>query len=100
MSRAPRNSNPSTDLSGPRPVIPRRNENFRQYQPFSWLTTCLFADVLRLKKKYRNVMSKFDLGKEVFFKSPHDQSTFEISRKILEPNWEDHWVLRQQCNGF
>ncbi|CAN8260417.1 unnamed protein product [Cochlearia groenlandica] len=42
----------------------------------------LVEKLRRLKKKYRNVMSKISLGKEVFFKSPHDQSTFEISRKI------------------
>ncbi|KAF8045744.1 hypothetical protein N665_4486s0002 [Sinapis alba] len=42
----------------------------------------LVEKLRRLKKKYRNVMSKITSGKEVFFKSPHDQSTFEISRKI------------------
>ncbi|KAG2318257.1 hypothetical protein Bca4012_069254 [Brassica carinata] len=42
----------------------------------------LVEKLRRLKKKYRNVMSKFGSGKEVVFKSPHDQSTFEISRKI------------------
>ncbi|CAH8386152.1 unnamed protein product [Eruca vesicaria subsp. sativa] len=42
----------------------------------------LVEKLRRLKKKYRNVMSKFGSGKEFFFKSPHDQSTFEISRKI------------------
>ncbi|KAF3530242.1 hypothetical protein DY000_02043885 [Brassica cretica] len=42
----------------------------------------LVEKLRRLKKKYRNVMSKFGSGKEVLFKSPHDQSTFEISRKI------------------
>ncbi|ESQ49587.1 hypothetical protein EUTSA_v10020724mg [Eutrema salsugineum] len=42
----------------------------------------LVEKLRRLKKKYRNVMSKISSGKEVFFKSPHDQSTFEISRKI------------------
>ncbi|PSS19083.1 Transcription factor [Actinidia chinensis var. chinensis] len=36
----------------------------------------------RLKKKYRNVSSKIDSGKEFVFKSPHDYTTFEISRKI------------------
>ncbi|KAL1211660.1 putative transcription factor [Cardamine amara subsp. amara] len=42
----------------------------------------LVEKLRRLKKKYRNVMSKISSGKEVFFKSPHDQATFEISRKI------------------
>ncbi|CAL9231842.1 unnamed protein product [Arabidopsis halleri] len=42
----------------------------------------LVEKLRRLKKKYRNVMSKFSSGKEVFFKSPHDQATFDISRKI------------------
>ncbi|XP_010524902.1 PREDICTED: probable transcription factor At3g04930 [Tarenaya hassleriana] len=42
----------------------------------------LVEKLRRLKKKYRNVMSKVSAGKEVFFKSPHDQATFEISRKI------------------
>ncbi|XP_057774800.1 LOW QUALITY PROTEIN: probable transcription factor At5g28040, partial [Salvia miltiorrhiza] len=36
----------------------------------------------RLKKKYRNVISKFGTGKEYTFKSPHEQATFEISSKI------------------
>ncbi|PSS26720.1 Transcription factor [Actinidia chinensis var. chinensis] len=36
----------------------------------------------RLKKKYRNASSKIDSGKEFVFKSPHDYTTFEISRKI------------------
>ncbi|GAU21430.1 hypothetical protein TSUD_32610 [Trifolium subterraneum] len=36
----------------------------------------------RLKKKYRNVLQKFDSGKEFIFKTPHDQATFEISHKI------------------
>ncbi|KAG2316523.1 hypothetical protein Bca4012_067391 [Brassica carinata] len=42
----------------------------------------LVEKLRRLKKKYRNVMSKIGSGKEVFFKSPHDQATFDISRKI------------------
>lgn len=42
----------------------------------------LVEKLRRLKKKYRNVMSKISSGKEVFFKSPHDQATFDISRKI------------------
>jgi len=42
----------------------------------------LVEKLRRLKKKYRNVVSKIDSGKEYVFKSPHDQATFEISRKI------------------
>ncbi|KAM7511752.1 hypothetical protein LguiB_010627 [Lonicera macranthoides] len=42
----------------------------------------LVEKLRRLKKKYRNVLSKIDSGKEYVFKSPHDQATFEISRKI------------------
>ncbi|KAL0890806.1 hypothetical protein Bca101_014789 [Brassica carinata] len=42
----------------------------------------LVEKLRRLKKKYRNVMSKFGSGKEVVFKSAHDQATFDISRKI------------------
>ncbi|KAL2487749.1 DNA-binding storekeeper protein-related transcriptional regulator [Forsythia ovata] len=39
----------------------------------------------RLKKKYRNVISKSGSGKDHAFKSLHDQATFEISCKI----WDD-----------
>ncbi|CAN1272064.1 Probable transcription factor At5g28040 [Linum perenne] len=42
----------------------------------------LVEKLRRLKKKYRNVLSKIGSGKEFSFKSPHDQVTFEISRKI------------------
>ncbi|XP_042521253.1 probable transcription factor At5g28040 [Macadamia integrifolia] len=42
----------------------------------------LVEKLRRLKKKYRNVLSRFSSGKEFSFKSPHDQATFEISRKI------------------
>lgn len=42
----------------------------------------LVEKLRRLKKKYRNVMAKISSGKDVSFKSPHDQATFEISRKI------------------
>lgn len=45
----------------------------------------LVEKLRRLKKKYRNVISKISSGKEFSFKSPHDQATFEISRKI----WAD-----------
>ncbi|XP_041021290.1 probable transcription factor At3g04930 [Juglans microcarpa x Juglans regia] len=42
----------------------------------------LVEKLRRLKKKYRNVLAKSSAGKDVSFKSPHDQATFEISRKI------------------
>lgn len=42
----------------------------------------LVEKLRRLKKKYRNVISKFGTGKEYTFKSPHEQATFEISSKI------------------
>ncbi|KAG6590357.1 putative transcription factor, partial [Cucurbita argyrosperma subsp. sororia] len=42
----------------------------------------LVEKLRRLKKKYRNVIGKISSGKEFNFKSPHDQATFEISRKI------------------
>ena len=35
-----------------------------------------------IEKKDRNVLNKIGSGKEYVFKSPHDQATFEISRKI------------------
>ncbi|KAG9459984.1 hypothetical protein H6P81_004492 [Aristolochia fimbriata] len=42
----------------------------------------LVEKLRRLKKKYRNVLNRIGSGKEFTFKSPHDQATFEISRKI------------------
>lgn len=42
----------------------------------------LVEKLRRLKKKYRNVVGKITAGKDFSFKSPHDQATFEISRKI------------------
>ncbi|KAG8388815.1 hypothetical protein BUALT_Bualt02G0164300 [Buddleja alternifolia] len=42
----------------------------------------LVEKLRRLKKKYRNVISKFGSGKDYAFKSHHDQVTFEISSKI------------------
>ncbi|KAL9248047.1 hypothetical protein vseg_021410 [Gypsophila vaccaria] len=49
----------------------------------------LVEKLRRLKKKYRNVLSKMNNNnnnnnnnKEFVFKSPHDQATFEISSKI------------------
>ncbi|KAL8154852.1 hypothetical protein AgCh_000264 [Apium graveolens] len=42
----------------------------------------LVEKLRRLKKKYRNVLSKISSGKEYVFKTSHDQLTFEISKKI------------------
>ncbi|KAK6915465.1 GLABROUS1 enhancer-binding protein family [Dillenia turbinata] len=42
----------------------------------------LVEKLRRLKKKYRNVLNRISSGKEFAFKTPHDQTTFEISRKI------------------
>ncbi|CAN4104356.1 unnamed protein product [Withania somnifera] len=42
----------------------------------------LVEKLRRLKKKYRNVVSKMGSGKEFVFKSSHDQATFDISCKI------------------
>ncbi|KAJ9180139.1 hypothetical protein P3X46_008421 [Hevea brasiliensis] len=42
----------------------------------------LVEKLRRLKKKYRNVLNKISSGKDFSFKSPHDQASFEISRKI------------------
>lgn len=42
----------------------------------------LVEKLRRLKKKYRNVLSKIESGKEFVFKSSHDQATFDISKKI------------------
>ncbi|XP_023770268.1 probable transcription factor At3g04930 [Lactuca sativa] len=42
----------------------------------------LVEKLRRLKKKYRNVLSKISSGKEYVFKSAHDQITFELSCKI------------------
>ncbi|CAM8992089.1 unnamed protein product [Rhodiola kirilowii] len=42
----------------------------------------LVEKLRRLKKKYRNVLARISSGKEVSFKTPHDQATFEIATKI------------------
>lgn len=42
----------------------------------------LVEKLRRLKKKFRNLMTKITSGKDVSFKSPHDQATFEISSRI------------------
>ncbi|OVA13513.1 Protein of unknown function DUF573 [Macleaya cordata] len=46
----------------------------------------LVEKLRRLKKKYRNVVTRISSGKEFSFKTPHDQTTFEISRKIWSGN--------------
>ncbi|KAK1292867.1 Mediator-associated protein 1 [Acorus calamus] len=42
----------------------------------------LVEKLRRLKKKFRNVVARIEAGKDVSFKTPHDQASFEISRKI------------------
>ncbi|KAE9448094.1 hypothetical protein C3L33_19997, partial [Rhododendron williamsianum] len=42
----------------------------------------LVEKLRRLKKKFRNALSKMESGKEFVFKSPHDQAAFDISKKI------------------
>ncbi|PKA54617.1 Mediator-associated protein 1 [Apostasia shenzhenica] len=42
----------------------------------------LIEKLRRLKKKYRNVVSRMVSGKDFAFKSAHQQATFEISRRI------------------
>ncbi|KAI3989509.1 hypothetical protein MKX01_022784 [Papaver californicum] len=43
----------------------------------------LVEKLRRLKKKYKNVMSRISSGKkDLIFKTSHDQSYFEISKKI------------------
>ncbi|XP_076887416.1 putative transcription factor At5g28040 [Bidens hawaiensis] len=42
----------------------------------------LVEKLRRLKKKYRNVLSKISSGKEYVFKTAHDQITFDLSSKI------------------
>ncbi|KAM7274412.1 hypothetical protein ACFE04_029076 [Oxalis oulophora] len=49
----------------------------------------------RLKKKYRTVVSKLSSGKDFSFKSPHDQATYEISRKI----WTDIGAVGRSGGG-
>ncbi|KAL9685180.1 hypothetical protein QQ045_022627 [Rhodiola kirilowii] len=46
----------------------------------------LVEKLRRLKKKYRNILNRISAGKDVSFKSPHDQATFDISSKIWSPN--------------
>lgn len=46
----------------------------------------LVEKLRRLKKKYRNVVSRINSGKDVAFKSSHDHATFDISCKIWSFN--------------
>uniref|UniRef100_A0A7N0VKJ4 Glabrous enhancer-binding protein-like DBD domain-containing protein n=1 Tax=Kalanchoe fedtschenkoi TaxID=63787 RepID=A0A7N0VKJ4_KALFE len=64
----------------------------------------LVEKLRRLKKKYRNVLARVSLGKEVQFKSPHDQATFEIATKIWGTpqnphNSKDQQHQHQQMRG-
>ncbi|GJZ57245.1 probable transcription factor [Tanacetum coccineum] len=56
----------------------------------------LVEKLRRLKKKYRNVVGKIASGKELVFKSPHDQATFDISSKIWN---NDDEVQNHNLNG-
>ncbi|CAO2833031.1 unnamed protein product [Amaranthus hypochondriacus] len=49
---------------------------------FEFNKSQLVEKLRRLKKKYRTVLSRMSSGKDFVFKSPHDQQTFEISKKI------------------
>lgn len=42
----------------------------------------LVEKLRRLKKKYRNAMARVNSGKDLSFKTPHEQATFQISKKI------------------
>ncbi|KAJ8619298.1 hypothetical protein MRB53_027827 [Persea americana] len=42
----------------------------------------LVEKLRRLKKKYRNVVNRMASAKDFSFKTPHEQMTFELSRKI------------------
>ncbi|KAM7273939.1 hypothetical protein ACFE04_028603 [Oxalis oulophora] len=55
----------------------------------------LVEKLRRLKKKYRTVVSKLTSGKDFSFKSPHDQATYEISRKI----WTDIGAVGRSGGG-
>ncbi|KAL0552618.1 hypothetical protein IC582_011736 [Cucumis melo] len=46
----------------------------------------LIDKLRRLKRKYRNTLSKVDCGQKPAFKSLHDRLTFDISRKIWGRN--------------
>ncbi|XP_047310082.1 probable transcription factor At3g04930 [Impatiens glandulifera] len=56
----------------------------------------LVRKLRRMKKKYRNVESKIRSGKNYAFKSPHDQLTFQISRRIWRENGIAHTLLHHQ----
>ncbi|KAK8967462.1 hypothetical protein KSP40_PGU007552 [Platanthera guangdongensis] len=42
-----------------------------------------YKHITRLKKKYRNAVARMRTGRGLVFKSPHDPTTYEISRKIF-----------------
>ncbi|GAB4835971.1 hypothetical protein Ancab_000890 [Ancistrocladus abbreviatus] len=52
----------------------------------------LVEKLRRLKKKYRNIVNRISSGKDFVFKSAHDQTTFEISRKI----WNNSAIMNRQ----
>ncbi|GAB4855416.1 hypothetical protein Ancab_024042 [Ancistrocladus abbreviatus] len=52
----------------------------------------LVEKLRRLKKKYRNIVNRISSGKDFVFKSAHDQTTFEISRKI----WSNSAIRNRQ----
>ncbi|XP_010941463.2 LOW QUALITY PROTEIN: probable transcription factor At5g28040 [Elaeis guineensis] len=58
----------------------------------------LVEKLRRLKKKYRNMVSRIAAGKESVFKSPHDKATFEIARKIWSPSFK-RTRNRDSCNA-
>uniref|UniRef100_A0A7N0RHM3 Glabrous enhancer-binding protein-like DBD domain-containing protein n=1 Tax=Kalanchoe fedtschenkoi TaxID=63787 RepID=A0A7N0RHM3_KALFE len=84
----------------PLPVVPDADDPIRLSLVVPCVVSCLRIDLVksklqldfnknqpveklrRLKKKYRNVLARVSLGKEVQFRSPHDQATFEIANKI------------------
>ncbi|CAN1245323.1 Probable transcription factor At5g28040 [Linum grandiflorum] len=95
-SAAPNGSDPhriGADVAIPRPrMTPQPMDKSRQLFQRLWtdedeieLLQGFYeysSKLRRLKKKYRNVVSKIESGKDFSFKSSHDQVTFEISRKI------------------
>ncbi|XP_038988617.1 uncharacterized protein LOC120112801 [Phoenix dactylifera] len=58
----------------------------------------LVEKLRRLKKKYRNMVSRIAAGKEFVFKSPHDKATFEIASKIWSPSFKKT-RNRDSCNA-
>lgn len=61
-------------------------EQIKKQLPLEFNKNQLIEKLRRLKKKYRNVVSRMVSGKEFTFKSAHEQATFEIARKIWSAN--------------